>query len=381
MSTIDNADEILLNAQRMFGRPRRCATVLVCGYTGCGKTSLINAVFGDDVVPPDAIGNTGAPQTSFFDRYPPNPSPDDSICIYDSKGMEQGQTEDAFRVQISQFIEEKRTNPDIDEHIHIVWYTISCANNVTDCDLRLIQTIFNPNEVIVVITQADLDTRDNRVEQRKQHLIDNGISPNQIVVTSDERGGSIGCAELVQKTYDMLPDAYQNAFVEKQRLDKKLDIGTIEANGFKADQIIEEAKNKISGKYGMTLATELPRIYSEMIWRMGFLYDLSKQQLFNHVLPFANTNVPESLDTVAARVRFFATMGIKYGNNQVTIRDAKVLTEVLGRYVKDIVKRFALENVENKYPNFNPAIPFDPNNPPILSIDQFQRFWKTLETL
>ena len=37
--------------------------VLVCGKTGAGKTSLIQAVTGTDVVPDSAIGESGRPET------------------------------------------------------------------------------------------------------------------------------------------------------------------------------------------------------------------------------------------------------------------------------------------------------------------------------
>ena len=73
-------------ARARFGkRPN----ILVCGYTGSGKSSLIRAILGD-IVPQDAIG-VGKPRTTGYDHYQ-----NDLISIYDSKGLELGETEEAF---------------------------------------------------------------------------------------------------------------------------------------------------------------------------------------------------------------------------------------------------------------------------------------------
>jgi septin family protein len=43
-------------------------TILVCGYTGAGKTSLIQSICGKDTVPDERIGH-GKPMTRDFIPY------------------------------------------------------------------------------------------------------------------------------------------------------------------------------------------------------------------------------------------------------------------------------------------------------------------------
>ena len=130
-------------ARRELKVPR--PNILICGYTGSGKTSLIKAILGD-VVPEKAIG-TGKPQTQGFDHYE-----NDLVQVYDSKGMENGETEEKFLQVTKDFIRQHQMDDPskIDEHIHLVWYTIQGTGaRVTDCDRQLIQNIFMQMEYIL----------------------------------------------------------------------------------------------------------------------------------------------------------------------------------------------------------------------------------------
>ena len=116
--------------------------ILLCGYTGSGKSSLARAILGD-VVPESAIG-TGAPKTMGYDKYE-----NDLVCIWDSKGLETGETEEKFMQATQDFIRKQQENPNVDNHIHLFWYTIQGPGaRVTDCDKHLMTKIFNPNHII-----------------------------------------------------------------------------------------------------------------------------------------------------------------------------------------------------------------------------------------
>ena len=101
-------------ARQRFGkRPN----ILVCGYTGSGKSSLVKAILGD-VVPDSAIGD-GAPKTMGYDCYE-----NDLVRIWDSKGLELGETEASFTEETRRFVRSRQDDPNVDNHIHLVWYTI-----------------------------------------------------------------------------------------------------------------------------------------------------------------------------------------------------------------------------------------------------------------
>ena len=176
--------------------------ILVCGYTGSGKTSLTKAILGD-LVPDNAIGD-GRPMTMGYDCYE-----NELVRIWDSKGLENGQTEEEFTVHTRNFVRQRQEDSDVDNHIHLVWYTIQGSGaRVTDCDLNLIRDIFNPEHVIVVVTKADA-TRQRQRDALLQALMEAGIPEERIVFTSDSESGSIGCKELMLLSYRMLPEAYK----------------------------------------------------------------------------------------------------------------------------------------------------------------------------
>ena len=163
-------------ARARFGkRPN----ILVCGYTGSGKSSLVKAILGD-VVPDSAIGD-GAPRTMGYDCYE-----NDLVRIWDSKGLELGETEGSFTEETRRFVRSRQESPNVDDHIHLVWYTIQGPGaRVTECDRNLIRNIFNTKNVIVVITKSDI-TRPNQKAALQQVIMDSGIPADRIIFTCDE---------------------------------------------------------------------------------------------------------------------------------------------------------------------------------------------------
>ena len=208
--------------------------ILVCGYTGSGKTSLTKAILGD-LVPDNAIGD-GRPMTMGYDCYE-----NELVRIWDSKGLENGQAEDEFTAHTREFVRQRQNDPNVDNHIHLVWYTIQGSGaRVTDCDLNLIRNIFNPEHVIIVVTKADA-TRSRQREALIQALTEAGIPMERIVFTSDAESGAIGCRELMLLSYRMLPEAYKDAFMEAQRIDLEARIQAIREKKGKAKAIVTTA--------------------------------------------------------------------------------------------------------------------------------------------
>ena len=181
-------------------------TVLVAGYVGSGKTSLIQAICGKDVVPPDRVG-AGLPKTQAFAFYA-----NDVIRFFDSKGLEPGIAESRFLEDASQFVRSLQSDANVDNHIHLVWYTIQGAGaRVTPCDLHLIKDIF-PN-VLVLITKNDITRTDQR-DAMTQVLVDNGVKLDRILPCSDSDQSSL--TAIVEKSHNLLPEAYRDAFVAAQ---------------------------------------------------------------------------------------------------------------------------------------------------------------------
>jgi uncharacterized protein (DUF697 family)/ethanolamine utilization protein EutP (predicted NTPase) len=184
-------------------------TILVCGYCGAGKTSLIQAILGKDTVPDERIGH-GKPMTQEFVQYR-NPF----INLWDSKGLEPGDREAEFLKNTKGLVSRLQADPDARNHIHLVWYTIQGPGaRVTGTDKELIRKVFS--NVIVVITKND-STRSNQREAITKELIGCGVAPENIVPVSENDHESL--RKLVALSMRLLPAAYRDAFRSAQMID------------------------------------------------------------------------------------------------------------------------------------------------------------------
>ena len=162
--------------------------ILVAGYTGCGKSSLIRTVIGNHDNSDNCEIQT-CPDTVKFDYYE-----NEHIRIWDSRGLILGENENEFLNGMQQFIAERQDEPDVDDHIHLIWYLIQGNGaRVTDCDIKLIKEIMPVKNVIVVISKSDI-TKPAQTTAIRQALIEAGIPEKHIVQTADAEAGAAGCS-------------------------------------------------------------------------------------------------------------------------------------------------------------------------------------------
>ena len=326
--------------QEMGRRPN----ILVCGYTGSGKSSLTKAILGD-IVPDDAIGS-GAPKTMGFDCFESN-----LIRIWDSKGMENGDTEEAFCSEVKKFVRKQQDAQSVDEHIHLVWYTIQGPGaRVTNCDLNLIKNIFNQKDVIVVITKTDM-MRENQKSAIKQCLLDAGIAEEQIVFTSDLEGGAIGCKELMALSYKMLPEAYKDAFMEAQRIDVEAKVEAIKNKRGKAAGIISAATAAAIATGAIPIpGSDAPLLIAEqsgMLASLTILYGFDEKFVNKAALPFIAKAV--GMFTATTLTKFIPGLG-----SVISAAVAGILTGAMGWYVQSDFEKIAIAKAEGKpIPEFN----------------------------
>jgi ethanolamine utilization protein EutP (predicted NTPase) len=175
-------------------------TVLVLGATGAGKTSLLQAVFGENLVPEDRVGH-GQPATHEFDCYER-----DGLRIFDSRGLEPGEY-DAYRRTIDEFLSKLAADSDADRHIHVVWYAISGPGaRVTEADLRTIREV--SRHVLVLITKADI-TRADQLTDLTSALVTAGV-PGDSIVPCSVAATSLSVDALLAKTTSLLSASHRS---------------------------------------------------------------------------------------------------------------------------------------------------------------------------
>ena len=313
--------------------------VLVCGYTGCGKTSLIQAVCGDDLVPADAIGDA-KPTTTGFDEYA-----SEHIRIWDSKGLEPGEGEQVFAAMLTGFLKERRMSSDVDSHVHLVWYTIQGPGaRITDCDLELLTSVLANEHVIVVLSKADI-ARPEQIGAMRARLTEAGIDPEHIVSASDRQSGAQGCKELVELTQRLLPAACRDSFLEAQRIDREARIEAITQKKGKASAIIAAATATAIGIGATPIpvadAALLIPVQTGMVAGLAALYGLRQEALQHAVLPFVARVV--GLYAASSLLKLLPFLG-----SMINAGVAGTLTGALGWFTRDRFEAMALAKVNGK---------------------------------
>lgn len=301
--------------------------ILIVGYTGCGKTSIIRTVVGEEV-PKEAVTHS-KPCRIEFDRYE-----NENICLWDSRGLKLGDSEHDFCQRMKDFIAERRDSLNVDEHIHLVWYLIQGNGaRVTECDFELTKNIFTQDNVIVLISKNDI-TRPEQLQGISRLLIEAGIPKERILPVSDTEGGSINTKELVELSRRMLPAAYRDAFMSAQSIDREARAQVIAGFAEKAREMIKEAIAESESVPGKSCPpSNTSKSLNELTARLAALYGVRDRDQRNKAAQFVQDIASE-----------FAGI-VQETESETERRDAGVLVGALGHYIKNNFEAYALARV------------------------------------
>ncbi len=246
--------------------------ILICGKTGAGKTSLVQAVTHAGTVPDEAIGDAEA-TTRGFDVYET-----DVANFIDCEGMEQGQTvEEYSRFIMGEVV--KRLDSDSTENlVHNIWYCIDGSGaRVQSADARLIQQF--SDKVLLVVTKAET-LRKEQTESIMSQLLDLLPSERIVMVSSHNK---TGLAQLLNRAFEMTGQAIEGADEELSGFRNRWNTyyGNMRSRweaqaGKEADEYIHWAAGRAAAiaLIPLPLADVAPLMANEayMIYRIGAAY-------------------------------------------------------------------------------------------------------------
>ena len=155
--------------------------LMVTGATGVGKSSTINALFGEEVA---KVGTSADPETTEIDKYEL-----DNLVIWDTPGLGDGkEANNRHSKRIIDKLYEKDRNGDL--LIDLVLVILDGSSRDLGTSYELINSVIIPNlgenkknRILVAINQADVamkgkywNAQENRPEKKLQEFLEDKVA-------------------------------------------------------------------------------------------------------------------------------------------------------------------------------------------------------------
>ena len=194
----------------------------IFGKTGVGKSTLINAIFGEEV----ARTGIGEPVTKGSHLYLDKVG---HLGIVDTQGLEVGKDNKQILSELDKAMTQMRQLP-LSEQIHVAWYCIrGMDRRFEEAEADFIRRLDGMGlPVIVVLTQVPM--RDGYLHPDAVLLAEQIIAkrlpivggrPFMTYAKADEFAGQVpyGLRELLDATFRVAPEGVQGALVAAQEID------------------------------------------------------------------------------------------------------------------------------------------------------------------
>ncbi|MDQ7992338.1 MAG: GTPase [Propionicimonas sp.] len=270
----------------------------IFGKTGVGKSTLVNAIFGEPV----AQTGIGAPVTMGSHLYLDKRG---TLGVIDTRGLEIGRDDAEILKEITKAVKESRGRP-IAEQIHVAWYCIrGMDRRFEEVEERFIRTLADLDvPVVVVLTQVPM--RDgayhpDAIELARQIQARNlpivGGRPFMTYAMRDQFTGQPphGLMDVLRATFHVAPEAVQAALAAAQAID-------LELKASQAHKAIAASTAAAAAAAAVPIpfssAAMLVPIQLAMMARLAHLHKLSLDRAA--VLAIASTSLATSAGRAAA---------------------------------------------------------------------------------
>ncbi|WP_231600681.1 GTPase family protein [Salinibacterium sp. SWN248] len=194
----------------------------IFGKTGVGKSTLINAVFGEEVAP-TGIGEPVTKEDHLYLHLA------GFLGLLDTRGLEIGKDTDELISELGEYVKRMREG-ELAEHIHVAWYCVRATDRrFEDTEAEFIRQLHKLGlPVIAVMTQVpsrhgehhgDAVTLAEHMAELDLPIV--GGRPILVMAAGDDFTGQVehGLQDLLDATFRVAPEGVEAALAAAQKID------------------------------------------------------------------------------------------------------------------------------------------------------------------